>query len=194
MRCKCSVVSCPLSGAGCRPPLTTRGQRGTPHDGRCGFTLIEMLVVMALLTMLTGILVLLLKETLQVERSQAKGFDKVLQSNALADQFRADVSQSESASQEWRNFKADRHTLILQMPGGSHVVYVQQEDAMRRSTFENDNESVRMLPLGSDVDVEFGGDAGNPNLICMRMHVLRKGNPLPGQALEIAAALGGDWR
>jgi prepilin-type N-terminal cleavage/methylation domain-containing protein len=186
---RCLWVDC-----NCRCLLTTRRQRGTHRKARRGFTLIEMLVVLALLTILTGILVLLLKETLQIERSQARGFDKVLQNNALADQFRADVAQAENTSKEWQTFKADRRTLILQMPDGNHVVYVQQGDTLLRRAFENGKESVRTLPLGSDVDVEFAGDGDNLNLIRMRMHVLREGSPLPGQALEIAAALGGDWR
>src|SRR5579862_3328402 len=147
MRSPSSVVRCPWTDSACRQPLTTRAQRGTHHNGRCGFTLIEMLVVMALLTMLTGILVLLLKETLQIERSQAKGFDKALQNNALADQFRADVAQAESASQVWQTFKADRRTLILQMPDGDHVVYVQQGDTLLRRAFETGKQSVRTLAL-----------------------------------------------
>ena len=185
MRCHWSIARCAWSDARCRFSLIDCGQHETLHNGRRGFTLIEMLVVMALLTMLTGVLVLLLKETLQVERLQAKAFDKVLQDSALADQFRADVAQAESAPREWRDFKADRRTLILQMPDGDHVVYLQQEDTLLRRAFENGKESVRTLPLGSNVDVEFKlpGRRQPKSLCFLRLHVhVREGSPLPGQA------------
>jgi hypothetical protein len=55
--------------------------------------------------------------------------------------------------------------------------------------------SERVLPVGgTQVDVEFVRSAANPKLVCLRLHNMRKGSPLPGQTLEIAAALGGDRR
>src|SRR4051794_14162703 len=125
---------------------------------RRGFTLIEMLVVMILVAVLGGIMALLLKETLAMERVQADGFDKILQNNALVDQFRADVAQAESAPQEWQQFQAGPATLILQMPGGGHVLYLWQEGVLRRRNVEKSAGAEHTLAVGSRIDVGFARD------------------------------------
>jgi prepilin-type N-terminal cleavage/methylation domain-containing protein len=161
---------------------------------RRGFSLLEMLCVIVLLALLAGILTALLSETLEVERMQAEGFDKILQKNALADQFRADVAQAASAPDAWQQYKANPQTLILEMKNNSHVVYVWQEGNLVRHAFEDGKEFERILPIGgSRVGVEFVAGP-SPKLIRFRLHAIGDGNPLPGQSLEIAAALGGDWR
>src|SRR5207302_3922684 len=80
----------------------TSKQGGLLYGGRPGFTLIEMLCVMFLLVVLAGAMAILLKETLEVERLQTEGFDNMLQANALADQFRADVAQAQDAPRQWQ--------------------------------------------------------------------------------------------
>jgi hypothetical protein len=50
------------------------------------------------------------------------------------------------------------------------------------------------LPVGSPTGVEFVRPAANARLLLVRLSTLRDGKIVPGQALEIAAALGGDWR
>jgi prepilin-type N-terminal cleavage/methylation domain-containing protein len=159
---------------------------------RPGFSLVELLCVMAVLAILGGILILLLHETLGVERAQAEGFERILQSNALADQFRADVAQAETAPQSWEEFKAGPQTLILAMKKDAHVIYLWKEAMLQRRAYAGiklTNE--RTLPLNSRTTVEFVRADG---LIRLRLQLLRGGKALPGQALDFAAALGGDWR
>ena len=58
---------------------------------RAGWSLLELLVVMMLLMVLIGVLALLLRESLATEQLQTATYQRVQQSKALADQFRADV-------------------------------------------------------------------------------------------------------
>jgi prepilin-type N-terminal cleavage/methylation domain-containing protein len=162
---------------------------------RKGFTLIEMVCVIILLAVLAGVMAVFLRETLEIERLQAEGFDKILQNNALADQFRADVAQAVGAPPEWQRYQAGPATLILRMPSGGHVVYLPDEESLERRAVENGQLSLRRLPIGGQhVKVEFDRAIADSKLIRLRVYTLHKGSPLSGQALEIAAALGGDWR
>jgi prepilin-type N-terminal cleavage/methylation domain-containing protein len=162
---------------------------------RRGFSLLEMLCVIVLLALLTGILTALVSETIEVERLQAEGFDKILQNNALADQFRADVAQAASAPEEWQQYKSNSQTLILEMKNKAHVVYAWHDGNLVRHAFENGKAFERILPVGgSRVGVEFVRAGPNPKLLRLRLDAMRDGSPVPGQSLEIAAALGGDWR
>jgi prepilin-type N-terminal cleavage/methylation domain-containing protein len=161
---------------------------------RRGFTLIEMLCVIFLVTIMGMAFGHLLRETLEVERLQSAGFDKLLHINALADQFRADVANAESAPDQWQLHQADGRTLILHIPGEGYVLYVHDLDELQRKTFEPGRELLRTLPAVANVMVEFVRDVQYPNLVRMRLQPLRQGIPVAGQTLEIAAALGGDRR
>lgn len=184
---------------------------------RRGYTLIEILCVIALLGVLGLVMAILLREVILVERTQAQGFDRLLQSQTLADQFRADVADAQSAPQAWQQFKADAHTLILQRQNGERIIYRWQAGQLQRLTYEDlalpklspsvqavlgvaavpalERRAIaeRTLPVGGkQVGVEFVRDGAN--LLRLRLLTVRDGNPAPGQTLEIAAALGGDWR
>lgn len=162
---------------------------------RPAFTLIEMLAVMILLAVVTGIMGMLLRETLNVERAQANGFDNILHVNALADQFRADVAQARDAPAAWDNYRADQSTLILALPDGGHVVYLWQDGKLLRRALGKSGAGEHFLPVGSgNVAVRFVHDENTTQFVSLRIDTLRKGNALPGQTLEITAALAGDWR
>jgi prepilin-type N-terminal cleavage/methylation domain-containing protein len=161
---------------------------------RRGFSLIELLCVILLISVIGGLLTLILKETLEVERVQAAGFQQLLLSNALADQFRADVAQAESAPPRWGKYKSDEQTLILQMKK-EHVVYLWEDDKLQRFAIDDQQTLERTLPVsGNRVEVKFVHDAANAKLIRLQIRVVREGNAVPAQTLDIAAALGGDWR
>jgi prepilin-type N-terminal cleavage/methylation domain-containing protein len=160
---------------------------------RRGFTLVEMLVVMALVVLLSGLMAKLLIETLGVERFQRQAFDKTLQDNALADQFRADVAQAESTPDQWRDYQAGKDTLILQLPKGEHVVYRWQENSLRRLAFAPKSKTERNVPTGDEnTELAFIHDPQNPKLLRLRLFSVREESPR--QTLDIAAALGGDLR
>ena len=157
---------------------------------RLAFSLIEMLCVILLLAVLGGVTALLLRETLNMERVQAAGFERILQSSALADQFRADVARAEHAE-----LQADPQTLTLKTKENDQVTYVWKDGQLRRSATEDGKQSQRALPVGGNqVDVEFGRDGVNPRLVRIRLIPLRDKGPVTGQTLEIVAALGGNWR
>jgi type II secretory pathway pseudopilin PulG len=165
------------------------------HSKRLGFTLIELLCVMTLLMLVSGILTLIILGTLEMERTQAAGFDRLLQNKELADKFRADVSAAAAAPAKWQQYRADEHRLILHMKTGDHVVYVWKDQTLRRQVYADTQSSEVTLQVGGpNVDVEFVPAESNANLVRLRLHTLRKGKRADGESLEIAAALGGDWR
>lgn len=167
------------------------GKTSTRH----GFTLVEMVVVFALLAVLGGILTAMLKETLAMERFQSEGFDRLLHSSALADQFRADVAQAVDAPTAWQDHTADRHCLILHGKVDHHIVYVWNDATLRRYLFEKGKAREQIvLTADPDTEVELVRSELNPKLLCLRLLALRKGQPLPQQTLEFVADLGGDWR
>jgi prepilin-type N-terminal cleavage/methylation domain-containing protein len=158
---------------------------------RRGFTLTEMLCVMAMLAVIALVMALLLRETLDVERIQTAGFEQMLQRNALADQFRADVAQAEKVLSEWRDYKSGAGTLILQKSNASHIVYRWHEGALKRKSFDGDRELERTLPVGGkDIRVEFS-DADS-KLVRLRLRMVRDGKAVSGRSVEIAAAVKGD--
>jgi prepilin-type N-terminal cleavage/methylation domain-containing protein len=162
--------------------------------GRSGFTLVEMLVVLAMVTFLGGIMALLLKETLSIEKVQAAGFDRLLHQNALADQFRADVAQAEEAPAQWDNYQARPQTLILRLPEAGHVIYVWVEARLHRLAFDGKKVNDRQLPVDEDLRVEFEQTSGPAKRVILRLQTMKDGKALVGQGLEFVAALGGDWR
>jgi prepilin-type N-terminal cleavage/methylation domain-containing protein len=160
---------------------------------RGGFSLLELLCVMTLLSTVAGVLIVLLNETLALGHSQAEVAERSQRHRALADEFRADVARAEEAPAEWRQYRAGPQTLILRMKEGGHVLYQWEGDRLERRAFAAREEPARVLTAGDErVGVEFvREDAG---LVRLRLLTLHRGSPLPGQALEITAALGGDWR
>lgn len=167
----------------------------TQSARRLGFSLVEMLCVMSLLGVLGVVMAFLLKHTLDVEHAQASSFNQMLRVNTLADQFRADVAAAESAPQAWMKYKADASTLILTRKDGTHIVYQWHDKKLHRFDFERPAElewTVPIDPIG--LDVEFVHATAKSKVIRMRLRSLRNDKPAPGEALEIAAALGGDWR
>jgi prepilin-type N-terminal cleavage/methylation domain-containing protein len=166
-----------------------------------GFVLIEMLCVILLVSVLTGVLALMIKEALHAGRAQAAGFDRTLAINALADVFRSDVAQADDAPESWQQYKADKATLILRMPHGVHVIYVWQDGSLLRRAIEDGKTSERQVDVGDSqqtadrqVDMAFIRETANGKLVRLRLQTMHGGDPLDGQTLTIAAALGGDHR
>jgi prepilin-type N-terminal cleavage/methylation domain-containing protein len=174
-------------------PKSTRGCVSSAT--RRGFSLVELLCVIGLLVLLMGMLTVLLLQTLDLDRAQRESSTRMLQHAVLADQFRADVASAEQAPAEWEQHKASTQSLILQMKNGQHVLYSWQNGKLERRSFENGKESSRPLPVGDDqVGVVLVLDGSDAKLVRLRLSRLRDGVLVPGQVLEIAAALGGDWR
>jgi type II secretory pathway pseudopilin PulG len=162
---------------------------------RRGYTLVEMACVMILLTVVGGLLVVLLRETLLLKAAQAEADRQLAAQRVLADLFRADVAREANAPRRWRYYRADPRTLILENPDGGHVLYLWQEGRLERRVFADGQDSGSVVPIdGERVGVEFDRAGPAPRLVSLRLVTLRGARPLPGQTVTITAALGGDWR
>jgi prepilin-type N-terminal cleavage/methylation domain-containing protein len=163
------------------------------RPARAGFSLIEMLCVMVLILVLGAVLAMLFKETLEVEKIQTSGFDRLLQTKMLADQFRSDVARAESVLPEWQDRKADAETLILRMKDKRHIVYAWKEGKLTRAAHVDGEKDEQPLPVGRNVEVEFV-QPGKEAVARLRLHLVRDEQRVAGQSLEMAAAVGGDLR
>src|SRR6266536_2121199 len=121
-----------------------------PLATRRGFSLLEMLCVITFLAALGWGLILLLNESLAVQRAQDASNDRLAQHNALADQFRADVASADKAPPQWQKYTASSQTLILQRKNGEHVVYVWDKERLERRVFAGKEESARTVPVGGE--------------------------------------------
>ena len=139
-----------------------------------------------------------------------------MQSGALADSFRADVAQAESTMSTWGPYQSDEHTLILRRKNGECIVYRWEEGTLKRITGEDrpageishgaaiiagiaaqrglDDRAANLRPVpitGANVGVEF---VQSDKLVRLRLNSNPHGKVGRTKTLEIAAALGGDWR
>jgi prepilin-type N-terminal cleavage/methylation domain-containing protein len=159
---------------------------------RRGFSLLELLCVIMLLAIAGMMLILLLRQSLDVERVQSASFDQMLHRNAFADLFRADVAKAEKTLDVWGDFQAGDDVLILQVANDRHVVYRWMGSQLQRESFGGDDDVNQTLPTGhTEVRVVF---ARTGRLLRLRLIPLHKGGDLPDRTVEIAAALGGDLR
>ncbi len=95
---------------------------------------------------------------------------------------------------DWEDYHADPHTLILAMPDSGYLVYVWRKGTLVRKRVNKGEGAEQALPVGSgEATVQFVR-APDSKLISLRIDSVRKGKPLPGQTLEVTAALAGDWR
>jgi len=163
-------------------------------EKRSGIFLSELLCVMAILAIVMTMLVLLLNETMHTERMQAQNYDRLQYCKALADQFRADVARAEESLDQWNDYLADSTTLILKMKEGEHVLYFWHDNVLTRLAIKNQEETERALPVAVETEVAFLRPAVDAKLVRLRLTPVRHGRVIDGQAIEFAAALGGDLR
>jgi len=161
---------------------------------RSGIMLSELLCVIAVLAILLAMLVLLLNETMHTERMQAQSYDRLQHCKALADQFRADVARAEKSLDQWNDYLAGDATLILQMKNDEHVLYFWHENVLTRLAIKDQEETERALPVAVETEVAFLRPAADAKLLRLRLTPMRHGRVIEGQAIEFAAALGGDLR
>lgn len=160
---------------------------------RGGFTLLEIVVVMALLSVILMLIAVTVVGATRIERASADAHLRAAAWQELADRFRADVAGADAAPATRGGRDAGPHALFLQV-NGQPVAYRWDAGRLQRSAGPNVDESARQLPLGSDrLSVEFARSGPDGRLITLRLFETRgEGNLVP--RLEIAAALGGDLR
>jgi hypothetical protein len=159
---------------------------------RPAFSLIEVLMVMAALTVALGMLVVVLGGALRLEKASSGALARLLAQRELADQFRADVAGAADAPERWQEEAAGPACLILRLGKDRHVVYRWEAERLVRSEVVGEREQRRELALGAGpVAVEFARDRPGGRLMTLRVFTTRKDGGKQLSA-EITAALGGD--
>ncbi len=167
--------------------------KASSRGRRWGFSLIEMVVVMAALALLMTLVTLTLAGIISSEKLTAGVTQRLMRQQALADQFRADVAGASAGLASWKDWTAGPDCLILRQPGGRHVVYLWRGERLQRLEHQGRDFTARPLPLGSEnMTVEFPDNEPGRPLRTLRL--LEKRGRVTTWQTEIAAALGGDLR
>lgn len=164
--------------------------RRTP---RRGFTLFEIVTVMAALGAAMGLLTVVLWGSLRLEKASAADLQGLSLRQALAEQFRADVGQATEAPAAWNGHAAGPDRLILFLGPSRRVVYHWQTDRLTRTEFQGEKARQRELRTGGPFTVEFSKADAAGKLLTLRLS-LRQRHGGVTSLLEITAALGGDLR
>lgn len=196
LRALCESCLDVIFSQGTLSPLTPAlSPRSTERRGRRGFTLVELLVVMAMLMFFMGLVVTLLWGAIRIERAGAALMQRTIEQATLADQFRSDVAQATKAPQGVDQFQASPVCLILQQQHDTHVVYHWDRNHLRRWLIVGEIKTERPVPIGAlpdDVNLELTR-AGN--LCSLRLRAAPpKDGARPRFQLEFTAALGGERR
>lgn len=159
---------------------------------RPGFTLLEVLVLMACLTICLGMGALVLAVAFQAERTARATHSRMTERREMARQFRSDVARAEQRIEQFGDLEAGPGCLILAMPGGSHIVYRWGEVGFERVEHADGKEARRLMQSGlRGTSVQFL-PADDSGLVVMRLRE-PQGKDATRES-EIAAALGGDLR
>lgn len=168
---------------------------------RAGFTLLEVLVAISVMSLLAAIVAANIWAMVRIERADAALFHRAITIGTVADQFRADVGQAAGVPENFEAFKKASDCLILKGVAGKHVVY--HWDGKRLERIEraaphqrSKTEQRRFLALPNDIErVDFGVVTNEKRLLKLE---LRQSQPAykvsATPATEILAALGGDKR
>lgn len=161
---------------------------GQPLSRRRAFTLLEVTAVMAMMVILLLLLVSIVVGALRVEELAAGNYNRLLEQEVVADQFRDDVAAATAAPKE----KAGTDRLLLTRPDGGPVVYRWEDDSLVRTETVGGKDVSRVLRVGNGVEVEFTRSADD-RLLTLRL-VESRGPRKVKHAVDITAALGGDRR
>jgi prepilin-type N-terminal cleavage/methylation domain-containing protein len=159
---------------------------------RRGFTLLELVAVMTVLTLVMALSCVIAVTTVRLGRSGAASLQSLLAYKELADQFRADVASATEAPAEFGRRKAGPACLLLKNPKGDCIVYEWDSQRLERSLLTNGDPERRRLTTGSEAVVPHFDRSGlDRGIVTLRLIDSR---PSPGRVVEISAAVGGDLR
>jgi prepilin-type N-terminal cleavage/methylation domain-containing protein len=161
--------------------------------GRAGFTLLEMLSVMFVMSIVFGFGATILLAALRIDQAGAATLRLMAWRSELADQFRADVARADAAPERLGELTSGATCLILHWPDGTHVIYQGHDEGRLDRIFRGTgSETRRPMPMGNpNVTVEFARGAGARPMVTLRLVDSKYGTT---RSVEIAAALGGDLR
>lgn len=162
----------------------------TRRTSRGGFTLVEMLIVMAALGVCMAMGTALILTTLRADKVGEGVSNRVSRRAELGRQFRADVSRAGAASDTLGDHTAGPTHLILAMPGGAAVVYRWDGYTLERVERTTAGETRRTVPVGPEgTTVELVRAAG-----VVTLRIAEPAANGPARRAEISAALGGGRR
>jgi hypothetical protein len=161
---------------------------------RRAFTLMDMVWLMGILGMVMLLGMVTLLGAFRTERAAAAAQTRFLLRSALADRFRADVSQAVALPDAHDNDKAGPTCLILRRPDGRHVVYRWDKGELDRSEQTAKEPARQHLPTGPEcLAAEFLRPEGQRRTVTLRLRE-RPGVGSAERFWTVAAALGGDVR
>jgi hypothetical protein len=159
------------------------------------FTLIEMLTLMVLLTMAVGAATAVLFAGFKVQSTDLAALDQLLILGAVADRFRADVRNAQSAELAPERDRAKKLTVARAAAGT--VAYAAEPGWLVRTERAGRSETVQRLRLGRDCRAEFRTHPENPRVVVLSVFQRRQGRgEAEGEAviLEVHAALRSELR
>jgi type II secretory pathway pseudopilin PulG len=168
--------------------MTLKLRRSLPGGRRSGWSLIELVAAMMLLTILMGLVTAALVGSLQTQKASAGAFNTIAFQSALTDRFREDAAGAKAAPEKWRDLSRTPSCLILEFANDKHIMYRWHQEQLIRSTFAGSTKTEQFVPVSESTTlVEFSSTGTTtPALVTLRV----KGRA----ALEVSAALGGDNR
>ena len=158
---------------------------------RPGFSLLEMVVVLWALGIVAFLGTELIVAGCKTGGMSAAADTRAVLRGELAQQFRADVARADATPDKLGDAAAGPDCLILQLPGGTTVVYRWQSESLTRTERTGDREVRRPLPLTpTGLRVEFLRP--KDGLVTLRLTETPEMGP--ARVADVAAALGGDLR
>lgn len=161
---------------------------------RAGFSLVEVLVVMALLGFLMSYATITLWAMVRIQQADARHYHNLIRHNTLADRFRDDVGNAAAAPEALGILRVNPQCLILRRADGVNVVYSIGDNGLERLELNGDFEPTAVLnvyELHEGQHIEFAADNAG-RLLTLRITDVGEFHQKP--AVEIMAALGGDVR
>jgi prepilin-type N-terminal cleavage/methylation domain-containing protein len=172
--------------------MTTRYR----HRERRGFSLIELVAVISMLSAILLVIAATLWGAVRIERADSAAFQRMTVQAQLADQFRDDVRHAVESPDSLGELSAGPSCLILKMDANRHVAYRWTGARLTRTAFVDSDVQTSPLPVGGDrVSVVFGESAANARVVWMRLVESRgAGTSRRDWPVEIRATVGGDIR
>lgn len=153
---------------------------------RHGYTLIEMLIVIMLVTLALGIGSSILIAALKLNKTLSDDEQRLRTRADLADQFRADVGLAVATPDELNDLKANPSCLILRLSDGRNIAYRWQDGRLEK--LEPATSKQNVLPVEPGWEPAFGR-SDDKKLVTLTL-AKAEGN----RTWVVAAALGGDQR
>lgn len=149
---------------------------------RTGFSLLEMVLVIALVAFTLSFGGVLVVGATRSDRVAVEGVTRITQHGRLSEQFRDDVAAARTVRQ------LDENQMVLEWPAGGSVVYTPRPEGLIRIAIAADGSTQRQfLPLGA------------PQARCkfthtgrlVRLHVTEYRDSMPGLTITVTGLLGG---